>query len=459
MLFFCCLKQMEKESKESEKEVEKEVDELLVRVEEGNKRRRINAEQELKIVNHERNDGSKEMVMEKEVDELLVRMEEGNKRRRINAEEKLKVVNREMNDESKEMVMVEDRENAKKNESDEEEEVVSERVQELDPKRVKGAYKVEVQTYRNAREPEDGYLKKLVEELVSQGSAVFSDDIVPFEMKDTNFLVSTKGGLGNAAAKWGLELEGVTLPSKNIMFNPLMGQMLGEVFSKMRIDSINSLNDWLVMSNDDHEGNKKASTSPGNMVVCFVPLKAGLPSPYYNRYNDEEFISEGKTVHYNDKFWRNQVDFKNIPGGKILCILDCAGFIPEFVLKENSIKDHREALKWFHDYGCGVGGSGPFFKCSFFGPYVHVLESFLTSPIVKVARIYGFWPLFLIKNFLLQQTRFGVNGMQFSSVNMNARTSIMLIGFWRMKHNNRKKLEFISVTGNGTLLTQYQEGV
>ena len=516
MLFLSFLKQMEKESKEIDKEVEREVDELLVRMEEGKKRKKIDGKEESKVGNIERNDASSEkdgkhrktsqkkeskvfdhekknassptdkngkvlVIIEKEKHEE--RNEEG-KGKVVCIERKSPIAIPELCEGDMALVMVDDGNNSRTNgkeesnvvtggkkharseaylktgdNSDEEEDIVHETVRELDPKRVKGGYTVEVQTYRNANEPQDGFLKQLVEQLVTEGSAVFNDDIVPFEMKQSNYLISTKGGLGNAAVKWGLELEGVTLPSKDIMFNPLIGQMLGEVFSKMRIESINSLNDWLVTCNDDHQGNKKPCSSPGNMMVSFVPMKAGLPSPYYNRYNDEEFIRDGNTVHYNDSFWRNQMDFKNLPNGNLLCILDCAGFIPEFVLKQNSIQEHREALKWFHDYGCGVGGSGPFFKCSFFGPYVHVLESFLTSAIVKVARIYGFWPLFLVKNFLLQQTKFGVKGMQFSSVNMNARTSVMLIGFWRMKHNNQKKLEFISVTGNGSLLTQYQEGV
>ena len=117
---------------------------------------------------------------------------------------------------------------------------------EFDPKRVKGGYKIDVKTYQNADEVQDGYSRELVEQLVKGGSGCFNSQIVPYEVeKDPHYLVTKKSGLGDAAISWGLCLDGVTLPSKNMMFSPLIGEMFGEVIMKMKVDCVHGLDHCL----------------------------------------------------------------------------------------------------------------------------------------------------------------------------------------------------------------------
>jgi hypothetical protein len=108
-------------------------------------------------------------------------------------------------------------------------------------------------------------------------------------------------------------------------------------------------------------------------------------------------------------------------------------------------------VTWLNKFACGVRGD--FVKMTVYKSYVSVLISFLNSPIVKKARIYGFHPIFLLKNCLLQKTDFGKNKMQFSTIDKKAKTSILLVGFWTMKHDDPNKLTAVALGANGNFLT------
>jgi hypothetical protein len=79
--------------------------------------------------------------------------------------------------------------------------------------------------------------------------------------------------------------------------------------------------------------------------------------------------------------------------------------------------------------------------------------SFLNSPVVKKARMYGFRPLFLIKNLSLNKSDYGIRGMQFETDDKNAKTAVMLAGLWRAKDDDFSKLEFIALDADGKLLS------
>jgi hypothetical protein len=321
-------------------------------------------------------------------------------------------------------------------------------------KKYKTAYKVEVEVSRVVDGGgSDGLTAKLVQHIVMEGQSGFDRSLVPYEAeRDDLPIVSVKGGLGGCAVGWGLGLEGVSLPTKQMNFNPTMDQLFGSLFAKMEIERVCGLDYWLTGSGNT--GGFEPSTSPGNMVCSFVPVKNHVPSPFFNKYNQEEFIDRGENHwEYNDRFWTGEYVWKYRQNGRKIAILDCAAMIPEFVLRNEDLANHREALKWHHELGCGLGGTGKFVKYTFFGPYVFVMMAFLTSPVVKVARIYGFYPLFLIKNCLLQKSKYGRNGIQFASVDTQAKTSIILCGFWRMKFNDPKKLEVVAVKADGSLLS------
>lgn len=220
---------------------------------------------------------------------------------------------------------------------------------------------------------------------------------------------------------------------------------------KVEVPSPHSIDHWLTPSADATTAGFEPSTSPGNLFCSFLPVVNGLPSPFKNKMNTPEFTMEGKAVHYNDNFWEGQKTFKHLKDGGKLVLMDVCAQVPEFLLRENQLAPHRNALAWMNDHGCGIGGG--FLKCTFYKGYVTVLMSFLNSPIVKKARCFGFRPLFIIKNCLLARSRFGVRGMQFVTVDKDAKSSILLAGFWRMKQDDRNQLELIAIDAEGSLIS------
>ena len=100
---------------------------------------------------------------------------------------------------------------------------------------------------------------------------------------------------------------------------------------------------------------------------------------------------------------------------------------------------------WYHSNSeCSIGND--FVKMSLYRKYVHVMVGLMNSPIVKEARMYGWCPLFLMKNILLASTKWNGSGMHFTSIDTDARTSIMVIGFWRMRSGLRENLEVLAFT-------------
>jgi hypothetical protein len=76
-----------------------------------------------------------------------------------------------------------------------------------------------------------------------------------------------------------------------------------------------------------------------------------------NLLNADEFI-EGTDgmVQYNDQFWQGQKMFKHLNRGGKLVFLEMCLYVSEFVLRREQLAPHREAVTWFQDHGCGVGG-------------------------------------------------------------------------------------------------------
>jgi hypothetical protein len=168
-------------------------------------------------------------------------------------------------------------------------------------------------------------------------------------------------------------------------------------------------------------------------------------------YKKEFKIESNGNTTYNDSFWDGQKEFRTMKDNHKMVFMDTCVTIPEFVLKTSQLASHRSAVTWMSEHGCGVGGA--FHKFILYKGYVGVLLHFLTSPSVKQARIYGFHPLFIMKNCLLAKSTFGVRGISFVTCDKSAKTSILLVGFWRMKHSNPDNLELVGLSVNGSMLT------
>lgn len=294
---------------------------------------------------------------------------------------------------------------------------------------------------------------KLTEEIVEKGARGFSRALVPYVGEDTQTaLVSVKTGVGSGGVGWGLNLKGIDTPLIGDYINPMVRHLFGSVLAQVRVPMPQSLDHWLTASADNTRGGFEPSTHPGDMMCTILPIVDNKPSPRFNRVFEEEFIHDvNGDVNYNDTWWSGQKVFKNQKNNNKLVLMDVCATIPEFLLTTNQKAPHREAMKWLNEFGCGIGGN--FYKLTLYKGYVAVFMSFMQSPMVKKARLYGFYPLILIKNCLLSNSTWGIRGMQFVTIDKDAKTCLLLAGFWRMTDNDPNKLEVVAVNADGSLLT------
>lgn len=72
----------------------------------------------------------------------------------------------------------------------------------------------------------DALFKILVDDILHKGSRAFCGALLPYEPeKSASAIVSVQSGLGDIASTWGLELEGVTIPTSDDCLNPLMNEL------------------------------------------------------------------------------------------------------------------------------------------------------------------------------------------------------------------------------------------
>jgi hypothetical protein len=344
-------------------------------------------------------------------------------------------------------------------------------------------YNVTASLWRNKGGSIDPITDRMMDQLVEGGPHGFSTKLTPFKMgRDAESIVSVPStAYGSTAAEWGLGLSGVSMPSVDDHFNPLVNSLFAELMSTVGTPRVSGFDEWLTevrppelccmcqqpliskqfctlspklniaQSPDITKGGFGPSTSPGTMLCTIIPMVDSKPSPSLNRVLQKEFVEVDGRVQYNDNFWDGHKLFRNQKNQGKLVMMEVAVTVPEFVLKNNQIAQHRAGVQWMNDHGCGLGGN--FAKMTLYKGYVSVFMNFVTSPIVKIARLYGFRPLFLVKNTLLAGSAHGHRGMQFVTIDKDAKTQILLAGFWRMKDDNPNNLEVISVNASGSLLS------
>lgn len=299
----------------------------------------------------------------------------------------------------------------------------------------------------------DPLLSRLVKEIVEGGSFGFSPKLLPYVPEgEASAIVSVRGGLGEDALLWGLGLDGVSMHISEGSFNPMVETLFGQMLNKAHIPVIHGLNHFLTPSADVTRGGFEPISSPGTIVCSFFPLVNNQPSPMLNRVEHRELVKEGDVLNYNDRFWEDQKLFRNQKNGGKMVLMEVCIKVPEFMLKQSQQAPHRDAVHFFHNHGCGVGGD--FMKMTLYKGYVSALVTMLTSPMVKTAKLYGFHPLFIVRNVLLTNSAaYGFRGMHFVTVDKQAKSSILFAGFWRMRDNDPDKLEVIAVDADGSFVT------
>lgn len=262
----------------------------------------------------------------------------------------------------------------------------------------------------------------------------------------------------NNEERWGLNLQGLDIPLPLQDFNHVVQETLGLQLQNNGITKLSSYADFLVLANDNNALEYSLSSSPGNMLVSLVPCVNNQVSPNLNRLGQPEIkrLPNG-TKQYYDKFWPEHTSFYNKAAvnqdgtQNKLRLAEYAAFICEDLLHPSQLEGHRAAKDWFNQNGCGLGND--FVKLVAYDAYTNVIHGILCSEVCKMARLHGFWPALLFRNLLAVTSKWGKQGMQFTTVNRGARTSIVLVGFWRYRGNDRNQLDLIGIDCDGSFIT------
>jgi hypothetical protein len=256
------------------------------------------------------------------------------------------------------------------------------------------------------------------------------------------------------SADWGLNLSGIQLPVMRNTINISMSTVFGDLLAMLGMRFVTTLHDFLVVNDSGNRGNEyMPSRSPRDMIFSAIPAVDKVPSSRANRLGQPEFHVVSGRQEINDDFWRNQIAFYTRVDGRIMRLMEVAAFIPSWCLHEDQRADQEDAARWFQSSNCGIGND--FVMMSLFDHYAFTFLNIMGSPMVKIARKFGFRPLFLLRNCLLQRTRFGVHNHQFSSCDKGAKSTLILLGFWRMRNNDGNDVEVIGLQANGSYLTHY----
>lgn len=294
------------------------------------------------------------------------------------------------------------------------------------------------------------------------GDGGFSAELVPWDVfaaEQRLFqeapVVARPAAARPGFANWGLNLNGINVPAFRQDINEVMLSVFGNLIEALGMRSVTSLKDYIAM--DAGGRGRIPSKKPHDLFFSAVPAVEHTPSPEKNIMGHNEFVILNGRQAVNDRFWKGHLQHftpsDKERGERVLRVLELAAFIPTWCLDESQRVDHEDAMSWFQESCCSL--KNDWFFLSLYNHYASTFIAIMNSNVVKMGRMLGFRPIFLLRNCLLARTGFGVRNYHFTSVDRGARSSLMLVGFWRYPFDDPKQLQVVGVQVNGSYLTHY----
>ncbi len=201
---------------------------------------------------------------------------------------------------------------------------------------------------------------------------------------------------------------------------------------------------------DETRPNSRSFATNYKANILFIPLMAtDKKISTLNCRNGTEFYynDNGQRVS-NPSFWEDHVSIKRAAGGNFSSI-EIGAFVPEWSIPEADLQEHKLAMTWMAENG-PVFPNGQVFYLSLKQEYVTVFIRNMQSPLVAAARNAGFFPVFAAKNLLVQKTdNFGLNGVQLTTINMQPRSYLALVGFSK---GDKDDLQIITIKNDNNEL-------
>lgn len=228
------------------------------------------------------------------------------------------------------------------------------------------------------------------------------------------------------------------------LLTPLSRMLFGSVFENTGVARIS---DAGMMVAKNSIGEPCTTAAPFHLVFIPIPAVDKKPSSV-NNVGQREF---GDTGNYNQNFWKNHVEYRTPGNGNVTSWVNLSVKIPECLLGVTQRISHAEGLASLTNIGPVIGNDWMYM--TLYGPYCHSFRFFMTSEVTIRARAFGFRPIFLMTNTLMQQTSWGVRNTRLVCCDRGAVSFLSMIGFWKQHSNNTDDVYLLGMNVDGNPLT------
>ena len=266
----------------------------------------------------------------------------------------------------------------------------------------------------------------------------FHTDIIPHVPQE--LLANVVVSCNQNEVEYGI---GVLTNPVHDFFTPLTRSVFGKVFENV---GITRMVDASMLITKNHKGESCATTTPFHLVFIPIPAVNKKPSTV-NIMGQHEFDDNGV---YFQNFWKNHVEYRN--PNNLTSWLNLAVKVPECLLGDNQRIAHTEGLTNLTSSGPMIGKE--YMYMTLYGAYCHSFRYFMTSEVTIRARAYGFRPIFMMTNTLIQvQPAWGVNNTRLVCCDRGAISFLSMIGFWKQNSIDTDDVYLMGINVKGAPLT------
>ena len=136
---------------------------------------------------------------------------------------------------------------------------------------------------------------------------------------------------------------------------------------------------------------------------------------------------------YNRRWWAGHQEVRYLPGGdrRLFGTVRMAALVPRFAMTPTQAAAHDMALDNLRRNGGAVENSNCL-DITLKGVYSGHFIRTMSSNLVAVARERGFQPVWIVKNLALLKSPYGRNNIQFSTISLQPRSYVALLGFSKL---------------------------
>lgn len=257
---------------------------------------------------------------------------------------------------------------------------------------------------------------------------------------------------------------GVDIRNANVGTSAFLSPIVEQtMFHALRSVGVSNLDTMMSFLEPDGEDAYKMRQNPKCNILFMPIMLTHKMVSQVNMCNEYEFIrsNDGRSEPvYNTNYWKANVVTKmakSTGGWAHFSYLEIGMVMPRWSIPEPQMHNHDTACQYMKENGPFVANSTNVPILTLKNAYSYHFVQNMKTALVAKARKAGFHPLFVLKNCYLQQTKFGVNNSQFSTIDKNPKSFLQLVGFTRGTEENgdltiivleNKNKQLLRINGN-----------